>query len=701
MRRIIAPLLILGLLSVPAGLTAQGLPSPDTLDQPVEEEPAEVAEEPTEPVEESGDDETDDPDAAPEATDSGLEDEMEVAEGDEGGEEEGGEEERDERLVAPQVNTEGSIGLQNIAAAYGGRPNTYHIAILGEFSSGTNVIRFNDENTFFAGDLVFEATPIEYFSANVRLRTTNNVNTFGRPEAMLSQGDLLLGLKGNYPVSPGIWIGGDLTTYFPADFGSSGIGFSGTSVRPRLLFSTRMSEFTDDQVMLGGHVNIGYRVDNSSGLVPDGITPTRIERFAYNLSEYDYLEFGLGFDYELPYVTPFLAWNLAIPVAGNDGICSDATLPCASDAGFGSFPNLLSVGVKSEPIDHLGLHAGVDIGLTTDDAAGVPVTLPYEIIVGISWEIDPTPEVQIVEKEVDAPAEAPPEGVVIGTVIDKKTGNPVEGAIIRYPVTGDTPQATTANGIFTSYGFEPGADFVVAIEHPDYKPGEFKTRMEEGETETRIELEPLPKSAEVAGLIENEDGDPVPEATIKLTGPETVQTTPDAGGRFIQEVQPGKYTIAVTAPGYLTRGKDVTLENDAKLELQFVLKTEPEESLVKLREDKIEIQQKVYFDTGKATIQPRSYNLLDQVVSTIIENPNVRIRVEGHTDDVGSAESNLELSQQRAEAVKDYLVEQGVSPDRLIAKGFGQTRPILPNTSSRNRQYNRRVEFKRLDTEEP
>jgi outer membrane protein OmpA-like peptidoglycan-associated protein len=711
MRRIVA-LLSLALLAAPNVVAAQGLPSPDSLDEPAEETtdtatPAGEGEDTgdsgaaeedtsdTAPVDETGGDaqaESPDPAAASSSTDADESADMATTPAPES------EDEGDPRLVAPQVNLEGSVGLQHMAAAYGGRANTYHLALMGEFSSGNGVIRFNDENTYFAGNLLFEATPIEYFSANVRLRTTNNVNTFGRPEAMLSQGDLTVGLKGNYPVSPGIWIGGDLTTYMPADFGTSGIGFSGTSVRPRLLFSTRMSEFTDGAVALGAHVNVGYRVDNSSNLLPDGFTPTRIERFAYDLSAYDMVEFGLGFDYELPYVTPFLAWNLGIPVNAEDGICNDPALPCASDAGFGAFPNVLSLGLKSEPIDHLGIHAGVDIGLTSDDAAGLPVTLPYNVILGLSWEIDPTPPVVYVEKEVEAPAEAPPEGVVMGTVVNMETGEPVEGAIIRYPISGDTPQATTPNGLFTTYGFAPGDELALTIEHPDYEPAEYKTRIEEGETEARIELKPIPKQALVGGLVENAEGNPVPEATIKMTGPETVTATPGPDGRFSREVQPGNYTVAVTAPGYLTRGKDVQVGANAKIELQFVLKPEPKEKLVKLREDKIEIQQKVYFDTGKATILPRSYNLLDQVVSIIIENPSIRIQVEGHTDDVGSAEANLELSQQRAEAVKAYLVEQGISPDRLIAKGFGQSRSILPNTNSRNRSYNRRVEFKRLDT---
>jgi outer membrane protein OmpA-like peptidoglycan-associated protein len=69
------------------------------------------------------------------------------------------------------------------------------------------------------------------------------------------------------------------------------------------------------------------------------------------------------------------------------------------------------------------------------------------------------------------------------------------------------------------------------------------------------------------------------------------------------------------------------------------------------------------------------------------------IRVEGHTDDRGRDDYNLDLSQRRAEAVKAYLIGKGVPPERLEAKGFGETQPLKPNTTQRNRAANRRVEF--------
>ncbi len=100
----------------------------------------------------------------------------------------------------------------------------------------------------------------------------------------------------------------------------------------------------------------------------------------------------------------------------------------------------------------------------------------------------------------------------------------------------------------------------------------------------------------------------------------------------------------------------------------------------------------VYFDTGKATLRPASYAELNDLVEYMKRKPGVRIEIGGHTDSVGSEESNLRLSQARAESVKAYLVRQGISASRIEAKGYGEVRPIASNSTPEGRQKNRRTE---------
>ena len=103
--------------------------------------------------------------------------------------------------------------------------------------------------------------------------------------------------------------------------------------------------------------------------------------------------------------------------------------------------------------------------------------------------------------------------------------------------------------------------------------------------------------------------------------------------------------------------------------------------------------QGIEFETAKATIKPASYPLLDQIAQQFIENPSFIIEVQGHTDNTGKADKNLELSQARADAVRDYLISKGVPAERMTARGYGQDRPIADNSTKAGRAKNRRVEF--------
>ncbi|MEW5850747.1 MAG: OmpA family protein, partial [Myxococcota bacterium] len=116
-------------------------------------------------------------------------------------------------------------------------------------------------------------------------------------------------------------------------------------------------------------------------------------------------------------------------------------------------------------------------------------------------------------------------------------------------------------------------------------------------------------------------------------------------------------------------------------------------SLVVLRRDRIITVENIHFEPGKAEIRPSSFNQIDQVARYLLANPEMRLRIEGHTDYEGSDQYNMDLSQRRADAVRAYLVKKGVEPGRVVSVGYGRTRPISDNTTVAGREKNRRVEF--------
>jgi outer membrane protein OmpA-like peptidoglycan-associated protein len=101
----------------------------------------------------------------------------------------------------------------------------------------------------------------------------------------------------------------------------------------------------------------------------------------------------------------------------------------------------------------------------------------------------------------------------------------------------------------------------------------------------------------------------------------------------------------------------------------------------------------VLFDFGKYDLRPEAREKLAKLSGIILAHPGLNLVIEGHTDNVGTNEVNLKLSEQRAESVRSYLIEQGLALTSVSAKGFGETVPVADNSTSSGRQKNRRVEI--------
>ncbi len=102
------------------------------------------------------------------------------------------------------------------------------------------------------------------------------------------------------------------------------------------------------------------------------------------------------------------------------------------------------------------------------------------------------------------------------------------------------------------------------------------------------------------------------------------------------------------------------------------------------------------FETGKATLEPEAYHVLDELVEYLKRKEDDKVEIGGHTDNVGKRESNLKLSLDRANTVRDYLISKGISFDRITAQGYGSTVPIGNNNTAEGRAENRRIEVKTL-----
>lgn len=161
-------------------------------------------------------------------------------------------------------------------------------------------------------------------------------------------------------------------------------------------------------------------------------------------------------------------------------------------------------------------------------------------------------------------------------------------------------------------------------------------------------------------------------------------------GKYLVSLPSGKnYGINVSAPGYLFHSENFTLSDTAsykEVRKNILLNKADVGTKVVLRN--------IFFDFGKATLRPESISELNKLMKVLEENSTIKIEISGHTDNVSSDEFNQRLSENRAKAVVDYLVQNGVPKERLTYKGYGKSQPIASNDTEEGRQENRRVEFK-------
>ena len=124
---------------------------------------------------------------------------------------------------------------------------------------------------------------------------------------------------------------------------------------------------------------------------------------------------------------------------------------------------------------------------------------------------------------------------------------------------------------------------------------------------------------------------------------------------------------------------------------------DPRDDVLDLRQGATFSLEGILFATGSADILPASTEILERAYTALMANPEVKVLIIGHTDNVGSATSNMSLSQRRAASVRQWLITRGINAERLSAEGRGLTQPRATNDTPEGRQLNRRIEFQIVD----
>ncbi len=580
------------------------------------------------------------------------------------------------------------IGTVFVPSARLGAAGVVRVSLLGET---LNIIDFpvrSAQNIRSAITFAASFQPFEWGEVFVSYGASANTNSRTSPNLIQTLGDLSVGLKASRQWARGFYAGVDLRLLTFSGVGNQSVSRFAVGFKPTLLatydFRTA-SPYAPFLLTLG----LGFTLDGSGTLV----TNQRLnaaEEFALNVNRYHRFNVSAALEVPFPVVTPFVEYLLGAPLGvpdgqltGPDGKFVDVSAAMAQQLG---------VGLKVTAFKDLTLLSGVNLGLSQSVGLGVPATAPWNVYFGAAFAIDPFQrgETKIVETIREKQVQVAQTMHLEGTVTDQRTGQPIAQAVVS--VEGLRPAATDAQGQYESLPVS-GTLAKLSISREGYKSVEREVMVDPNQnTKIDVALEPEIKLATFQ-VLATADKKPV-KADIAFTGTAAAKVQTNASSVATETQLPaGTYTVTAAADGYLAQTRDVQIQAGGKLTVAFELNPIPKKTLVVFKGDKIEILQQVRFASAKAAVHPESFGLLQQVVDAIVKNNVRRVRVEGHTDNRGSKSANQLLSEDRARAIKEYLISQGIDKDRLESVGYGDSKPIAPNLTARGRELNRRVEF--------
>lgn len=702
-------------------------------------------------------------------------------------------EERRTRMLPRFSGLDGAVGLLHTASAQSGGAGSFRFSLLGEYFSGGEFLRPQglsgtaltgvDSASHVGGTVTLSYSPLDFLEifGSVRAYATSNSSPMmtTRPGLIQALGDTSLGVKAGARVVRGLYLGGDAAVYLLNRSGDIGLLGDATSFHLRVNSTFDLREHFRN-VPVRFHLNFRYFFDNSSAVVAPTedarrraqpgydasrcattndascyLEVSRAERYALGVNRVDRFSINVGVEASLPYVHPFVEWNVGVPVNRQSYQCfepgSTGTRPggatdddlCFANTGFSSMPSTFTIGARVlPPIRGLSALLAVDIATsgTSDFVRELSPNTPWQFYFGAAFAYDSHPverriEVPGPERVVDRPVDrTPPGGRVTGMVRDAEGHTGIANAVVNFAGRNDLHiLATDGQGRFLSGRLPPG-EYQLRVSAPDYNSGDCRFTIAQPpaapeavsgsapatpaapaaeanlDTTVQCDLRAMPRRGNLQGRVLNaRNSQGVANVQVTVTPapgflapqgqstPAAQTVTTDAGGNFtVNDVLAGAYVLSA-GPSNTTMAvggvnTNVNPRETASAEVRVNPLPPPAQRQVTLVGNNFSLRRQVHFQTNSADILPDSNSLLEQIADLINRHPEVTaIEIQGHTDNQGQAAANQTLSEARAASVRDALVRLGVTAERLASRGYGQTRPIRPNLTAAGRAANRRV----------
>ena len=663
--------------------------------------------------------------------------------------------ERDSKMNEAATLT-GGVGLVHTQHAQGGAVGQFRVGFTTEyFSAGflctdsfpcrdprsaTGGTLRTDSSDHIGGRLTLSMQVLKWLEPYMSTSAFANSNTANRPSLLQVLGDSTLGAKAHGALGKVFHVGGAFELWLVNGTGAVGLDGGGTGAKFRGLATADLRGLTKP-LPLRFSLNTTYVLDNTGKVVEEteknrGASITRIERFGLNINRVDHFDIALGGEVFLAQekVRPFIEYNIAIPVNRQNYLCRQNNPSgdlCLANNQIA--PSSITFGGRFFPWKRgFNLLAAFDVGVTGTSTfiEEVKPEAPWMLYLGAGWAFDTQDRPPVVkERIVEKPMPVKAAGRKIrGFVHEENKTEGVPNAVITWDNHPDlTSLYSGADGHFTTQELEEGS-YLFGIKAEGFKPGQCTTSIVRtagparaparpaqpaaapapsagggaasggGDVQLDCPLVALPRVGQVIGRVRDADTQaPIANATVKLVdvAKKELNGTADQNGAFrFADIMPGKVQFTVDADGYLALTDELEVKVRQDNSADLLLHKRPKNANVTVGKGEIFIKQQIQFAVDSATILPESSGLLTEIADALIKNTRIkRVEVQGHTDNTGTPDHNNQLSNDRAGAVVSWLTAHGVSADRLTARGYGQTKPLVPNVTAGNRAKNRRVQF--------
>jgi outer membrane protein OmpA-like peptidoglycan-associated protein len=633
-----------------------------------------------------------------------------------------------DRLANEANSVTGGVGLLRTQHAESGAPGQFRFGFVGEWfqadflctqkfpcppiPGGTAPITSDTLShvggTFSLGGSLF-AIGAGTFEGYLSTGGYANSDSANRPQVLQALGDSDLGAKYVAPIGNVLHLGLFTELWLVGGTGSVGPDGGGTSAKFGGLATLDLRAL-ESHLPMRFSLNTVYSLDNTGDVIASaeqasGTLVTRIDRFGLGVNRVDHVDLLAGAEFVAvgERVRPFVEAKVLIPYDRQGFVCHPVN--SSSDRCMANdrvIPTLLTVGSRFYPWKRgFSLLAALDVGLsgTSDFVQELQPVAPWTLFLGAGWAVDTVERPPVIKTKIVESVKAAPRGHVVGFVHEKDKNMPIAGAIAAYRDQATlTPLATGADGRFADD--VPPGQYAFDIRADGYKPGSCEANVSKAGSEVAIDcvLAALPRVGTISGHVRDADtSQPLGSLAVTLidASKKELRLTTDSSGAFkFDGVVPGPSQLSVVTDGYLAIATPVEVTARQESSVELLLRPKPKHALVAVTATEIAIKQQIQFALDSAVILPESFGLLTEIADSIIRHPELRrVEVQGHTDSSGTPDHNRTLSEQRAEAVRVWLLEHGAPYDRLVARGYGQDKPLVPNVTAQMRARNRRVQF--------